>query len=156
MRTAWVAPESVCNCQVGEGSRASSPDTGHKALMPGVTPRLTGHNARNAPGMGSRSTCESLSRAYRVRIATCLLGGVQIHRRSDPGIVESSRLGSQNSAHNVTTVAVCRVNQWFRQLADHPTQNRALLPTASQQCTQGRRTKLDCILAWARCRGLHC
>ena len=26
-------------------------DTGHKGLMPGVTPRLTGHNARNAPGI---------------------------------------------------------------------------------------------------------
>eukprot|EP01043_Picozoa_sp_COSAG02_P021091 COSAG02_NODE_1060_length_14866_cov_3.131916_15_plen_157_part_00 len=29
----------------------ASCDTVHKALVPGVTPRLTGHNARNAPGI---------------------------------------------------------------------------------------------------------
>ena len=33
------------------GIVGSESDTGHKALMPGVTPRLTGHNARNAPGI---------------------------------------------------------------------------------------------------------
>ena len=33
-------------------SHRADTDTGHKAgLMPGVTPRLTGHNARNAPGI---------------------------------------------------------------------------------------------------------
>ena len=26
-------------------------DNGHKALMPVITPRVTGHNARNAPGI---------------------------------------------------------------------------------------------------------
>ena len=31
--------------------RLEGVDTGHKALMPGVTPRLTGHNAHNAPGI---------------------------------------------------------------------------------------------------------
>ena len=36
------------------GNRAittSTADNGHKGLMPVITPRLTGHNAHNAPGI---------------------------------------------------------------------------------------------------------